>query len=121
MPGELTGLRTSKMVFDTLRILAWEASWKLGGLLVVLGGRWRALGRLLGGLGFGSKYGKLTPLGDLRDTKFTLRAPPNGNLGVPKAPKGVGPEFDPAQPGRPDSVGRLPLTCGANPSQSSPA
>ena len=56
MPGELRGLRTSKMVFDTLRILAWEVCWKqsggpLGGLLVVLGGCRRVLGRLLGLLG----------------------------------------------------------------------
>ena len=44
------------MVFDTQRILAWEVCWRqsggsLGGLLVVLGGCWRALGKLLGRLG----------------------------------------------------------------------
>ena len=56
MPGELRGLRTSKMMFDTLRRLAWEVCWKqsggpLGDLLVVFGGCWKALGRLLGRLG----------------------------------------------------------------------
>ena len=56
MPGELRGLRTSEMVFDMLRILAWEVCWKqsggpLGGLLVVLGVCWKALGRLLERLG----------------------------------------------------------------------
>ena len=57
---KLRGLRT-RMMFDKLKILAWEVSWKhFGSLLELFWGSWEAAGRLLGLLG-----GLLEPLGTL--------------------------------------------------------
>ena len=49
------------MMFDELKILAWEVSWKhFGSLLELFWESWEAAGRLLGLLG-----GLLEPLGTL--------------------------------------------------------
>ena len=91
------------MVLQNSSFNGFQIRWKNsleGKLRAILSLNWLVRGQ------FGGKYDKLTPHGELRDTKLALRGPPNGNLGGPKPPKMGGVEFDPAPTGRADPLGR---------------